>query len=100
MAQDRPVDDEEAWLDALEKGELDDNGDIPKTKDPSLMTARQKALLERARTSNPVENVSVAPKEELSEEAKRKREEKNRRRKLQVCRCGWVMLLIEATWLL
>lgn len=36
----RKLDDDE-WLDALEKGELDDTGDIKKEKDASLMTARQ-----------------------------------------------------------
>ena len=34
-------DEEQAWLDALEKGELDDNGEVKKTKDESLLTARQ-----------------------------------------------------------
>lgn len=36
-----PVDEEERWLDALEKGELDDNGDLKKEVDESLLTARQ-----------------------------------------------------------
>lgn len=38
-------DEEKAWLDALEAGELDDYGEIPKARDPSLLTARQRALL-------------------------------------------------------
>ncbi|PVD31489.1 hypothetical protein C0Q70_06901 [Pomacea canaliculata] len=38
-------DEEQAWLDALEAGELDDYGEIPKTRDPSLLTVRQRALL-------------------------------------------------------
>lgn len=37
----RPVDEEERWLDALEKGELDDNGELKKEVDESLLTARQ-----------------------------------------------------------
>lgn len=37
----RPVDEEERWLDALEKGELDDNGELKKEIDESLLTARQ-----------------------------------------------------------
>lgn len=36
-----PVDEEERWLDALEKGELDDNGELKKVVDESLLTARQ-----------------------------------------------------------
>lgn len=41
--------DEEAWLDALEKGDLDDYGELKKEKDPTLMTARQRAMKERTR---------------------------------------------------
>lgn len=36
-----PMDEEERWLDALEKGELDDNGELKKEIDESLLTARQ-----------------------------------------------------------
>lgn len=32
---------EQRWLDALEKGELDDNGDLKKEIDERLLTARQ-----------------------------------------------------------
>lgn len=32
---------EQRWLDALEKGELDDNGELKKEVDESLLTARQ-----------------------------------------------------------
>lgn len=38
---DGPMDEEEKWLDALEKGELDDNGELKKEIDESLLTARQ-----------------------------------------------------------
>lgn len=39
---DETSDEEKEWLSALEKGELDDYGEISKgEKDPSLMTARQ-----------------------------------------------------------
>ena len=34
-------DEEKKWLDALEAGTLDDTGEIPKTRDPNLLTARQ-----------------------------------------------------------
>ena len=76
------MDDEDLWLEALEKGELDDNGEIPKSRDPSLMTARQRALLNR-NSSILVEEVSSTNREETEEE-KNKRLEKNRKRKLQV----------------
>lgn len=36
-----PMDEEERWLDALEKGELDDNGELKRDIDESLLTARQ-----------------------------------------------------------
>lgn len=50
----RPVDEEERWLDALEKGELDDNGELKKEVDESLLTARQvrKSGGRRTQTSN------------------------------------------------
>ena len=35
------LDDEEQWLDALEAGELDDNGKLKREQDPTLLTARQ-----------------------------------------------------------
>ena len=34
-------DEEKQWLDALEKGNLDDKGELRKNTDISLMTARQ-----------------------------------------------------------
>ena len=37
-------DEEKQWLDALEKGNLDDKGELRKNSDISLMTARQVAL--------------------------------------------------------
>lgn len=42
-----PVDEEERWLDALEKGELDDNGELKKEIDESLLTARQVRRMHR-----------------------------------------------------
>lgn len=45
-----PLDEEERWLDALEKGELDDNGDLKKEVDESLLTARQVRKRDRDRT--------------------------------------------------
>lgn len=34
-------DEEQEWLDALEAGTLDDNGDVKKDRDVSLLTPRQ-----------------------------------------------------------
>lgn len=34
-------DEEKEWLEALEKGTLDDSGMLKRSKDPKLMTARQ-----------------------------------------------------------
>ena len=38
---DETSDEEKEWLNALEKGELNDYGELSKEKDPTLMTARQ-----------------------------------------------------------
>jgi INO80 complex subunit B len=38
-------DDEKEWLDALESGDLDENGELKHDKDTSVLTARQRALL-------------------------------------------------------
>ena len=32
---------EDSWLDAMEKGDLDNYGEIRKNRDPAIMTARQ-----------------------------------------------------------
>lgn len=40
-AREEEEEEEERWLDALEKGELDDNGELKKEVDESLLTARQ-----------------------------------------------------------
>ena len=34
-------DEEQEWLDALESGDLDDNGELKKERDLSILTARQ-----------------------------------------------------------
>ena len=36
--------DEEKWLEALDKGELDDHGEIKKERDIGMMTVRQVSL--------------------------------------------------------
>uniref|UniRef100_A0A671MVB8 INO80 complex subunit B n=1 Tax=Sinocyclocheilus anshuiensis TaxID=1608454 RepID=A0A671MVB8_9TELE len=78
-----PMDEEERWLGALEKGELDDNGELKKDIDESLLTARQKALLHKQQ-SQPLLELPMGYKEkELTAEMMQKREERARKRHLQ-----------------
>nr|XP_004668320.2 INO80 complex subunit B [Jaculus jaculus] len=81
---------EQRWLDALEKGELDDNGDLKKEINERLLTARQRALLQKARSQpSPVLPLPVAggsPAPALTEEMLLKREERARKRRLQAAR--------------
>lgn len=81
-----PMDEEEKWLDALEKGELDDNGELKKEIDESLLTARQKALLHKQQ-SQPLLELPMGYKEkELTAEMMQKREERARKRRLQAAK--------------
>ncbi|CAL8242031.1 unnamed protein product [Merluccius merluccius] len=81
-----PVDEEEQWLDALEKGELDDNGELKKEIDESLLTARQKALLHKQQ-SQPLLELPMGYKEkEMTAEMMQKREERARKRRLQAAK--------------
>ncbi|KAM8900132.1 INO80 complex subunit B isoform 2-T6 [Spinachia spinachia] len=81
-----PVDEEERWLDALEKGELDDNGELKKEVDESLLTARQKALLHKQQ-SQPLLELPMGYKEkEMTVEMMQKREERARKRRLQAAK--------------
>ena len=86
-------DDDEAWLEALENGQLDDNGCIPKQRDVSLLTARQKTkLMSATGGSSAAASSSLSScfsngglrAVQLSGEAKRKREKENLKRKVQV----------------
>ncbi|XP_053560376.1 INO80 complex subunit B isoform X2 [Bombina bombina] len=82
-------DEESRWLDALERGELDVNGDLKREIDESLLTARQKALLQKQQALphtlfSPTEYQRPPP--ELSEEMLVKREEKARKRRLQAAK--------------
>lgn len=81
---------EQRWLDALEKGELDDNGDLKKEINERLLTARQRALLQKARSQpSPTLPLPVAggcPAPALTEEMLLKREERARKRRLQAAR--------------
>lgn len=81
-----PMDEEEKWLDALEKGELDDNGELKKEIDESLLTARQRALLHKQQ-SQPLLELPMGYKEkELTAEMLQKREERARKRRLQAAK--------------
>ncbi|KAM9718351.1 INO80 complex subunit B [Menidia menidia] len=81
-----PVDEEERWLDALEKGELDDNGELKKEVDESLLTARQKALLHKQQ-SQPLLELPMGYKEkEMTAEMMQKREERARKRRAQAAK--------------
>nr|KAF6447117.1 INO80 complex subunit B [Rousettus aegyptiacus] len=81
---------EQRWLDALEKGELDDNGDLKKEINERLLTARQRALLQKAQSQpSPMLPLPVAgdcPAPALTEEMLLKREERARKRRLQAAR--------------
>ncbi|KAF0029152.1 hypothetical protein F2P81_018257 [Scophthalmus maximus] len=81
-----PADEEERWLDALEKGELDDNGELKKEIDESLLTARQKALLHKQQ-SQPLLELPMGYKEkEMTVEMMQKREERAHKRRLQAAK--------------
>uniref|UniRef100_A0A8C5PRL5 INO80 complex subunit B-like conserved region domain-containing protein n=1 Tax=Leptobrachium leishanense TaxID=445787 RepID=A0A8C5PRL5_9ANUR len=82
-------DEESRWLDALERGELDINGDLKRETDESLLTARQRALLHKQQAQSlPAFPTATAflPRQELSEEMLVKREEKARKRRLQAAK--------------
>ncbi|XP_054608932.1 INO80 complex subunit B [Dunckerocampus dactyliophorus] len=81
-----PVDDEERWLDALEKGELDDNGELKKEVDESLLTTRQKALLHKQQIQPLLELPMGYKEKELTAEMMQKREERARKRRLQAAK--------------
>ncbi|KAM5126032.1 INO80 complex subunit B, partial [Mantella aurantiaca] len=82
-------DEENRWLDALERGELDVNGDLKREIDETLLTARQKALLHKQQTP-PIPSypppIYARPLPELSQEMMVKREEKARKRRLQAAK--------------
>ncbi|KAM8939638.1 INO80 complex subunit B [Pelodytes ibericus] len=82
-------DEESRWLDALERGELDVNGDLKRETDESLLTARQKALLQKQQMQTlPLFPPAAYPRpqQELSEEMLVKREEKAQKRRLQAAK--------------
>lgn len=77
-------DDEEAWLDALEAGELDERGEL-RRDGPQQMTQRQRAKIDREQEEAELEATALAnvrPPSPLSAEALARKQEANRRRKL------------------
>lgn len=79
--------DDEQWLDALEKGELDETGSVKKEKDISVMTARQRALHgEAIEGENELLQLPMYPQknEEENEEFERKRKLRAKKRKQQM----------------
>ncbi|NWY07702.1 IN80B protein, partial [Nothoprocta ornata] len=85
-AREDDEEEEERWLDALEKGELDDNGELKKEVDESLLTARQKALLHKQQSQPLLELPMGYKTKELTEEMLVKREERARKRRLQAAK--------------
>uniref|UniRef100_UPI00358DDF30 INO80 complex subunit B-like isoform X3 n=1 Tax=Myxine glutinosa TaxID=7769 RepID=UPI00358DDF30 len=85
---DAEEEEEQRWLDALEKGELDDNGDLKKEVDESLLTPRQRALLRRdTAPSQPLLELPMGYKEkEMTEEMMLKRAERAHKRRLQAAK--------------
>ena len=53
---DETSDEEKEWLNALEKGELNDYGELSKQKDPNLMTARQVNISEEPKHGKSVDD--------------------------------------------
>lgn len=75
-------DEEKEWLDALEAGTLDDNGDVKKARDVSLLTPRQRALL-HGNKETLQELPSGYKSTELTAEQVQKRLQKAKRRREQ-----------------
>lgn len=75
-------DDEKEWLSALEKGELDDYGEISKKKnDPALLTARQRALKHGTQEEELLQLPTGYRQVELTEEQLKRREQRANKRK-------------------
>lgn len=80
-------DEEEAWLEALESGRLEEVDDeLRKMKDPTLMTARQRALLESKSLKDKEDSptpAQVEPAKEMTEEMIQRRMQRAKKRKQQ-----------------
>ncbi|XP_052802663.1 INO80 complex subunit B-like [Mya arenaria] len=81
-AGDDTSDEEKEWLTALEKGELDDYGEVSKGKrDPTLMTARQRALKHGTQEQELLQLPTGYKQVELTEEQLKRREQRANKRK-------------------
>ncbi|XP_077996051.1 INO80 complex subunit B-like isoform X2 [Glandiceps talaboti] len=75
--------DEEAWLKALESGKLDDDSDWRK-KDPSLLTARQRAMLHGPNQNEQLLQLPSGYKQpEMTEEMLQRKAQKAKKRRQQ-----------------
>lgn len=75
-------DEEKEWLDALERGDLDDSGMVKKSKSPKLLTARQRALL-HGNQEELLELPSGYKSVELTEEQVLKKQQRAKKRRQQ-----------------
>ncbi|TRY93539.1 hypothetical protein DNTS_022864 [Danionella cerebrum] len=82
----RTRDEEEIWLEALERGELDENGEMKKEIDESLLTTRQKALLHKQQLQPLLELPMGHKQKEVTAEMLQKREERALKRRQQAAR--------------
>ncbi|XP_060075869.1 INO80 complex subunit B-like [Ylistrum balloti] len=76
-------DEEKEWLEALERGDLDDSGMLKKSKDPKLLTARQRALIHGNKEEALLELPSGYKQVELTEEQQLKRQQRAKKRRQQ-----------------
>ncbi|XP_076106700.1 INO80 complex subunit B-like [Mytilus galloprovincialis] len=75
-------DEEKQWLDALEKGNLDDSGMLRRSKDPKMLTARQRALF-HGDQQELMQLPSGYRQVELTEEQMAKRQQRAKKRRQQ-----------------
>lgn len=89
VSVDSDISDEDAWLEALESGKLDEyDAEMRRMKDPTLMTARQRALLEsKMQRDTPIGEYLCLPsgykEKEMTEEMLQKRELRAKKRRQQ-----------------
>lgn len=76
-------DEEKEWLEALERGDLDDSGMLKKRKDPKLLTVRQRALIHGNKEEALLELPSGYKQVELTEEQQLKRQQRAKKRRQQ-----------------
>ncbi|XP_041378746.1 INO80 complex subunit B-like [Gigantopelta aegis] len=80
---DETSDEEQAWLNALESGELDEFEEKQKQKDPTLLTKRQRALLHGRQDHELLQLPSGYKNVQLTEEQVEKRQQRAKKRRQQ-----------------